>query len=134
MNDCCAEPALLPIEAALNKLLALAASAPSLALESVALADADGRVLAEPLIASLDLPPWDNSAMDGYALCLADWQGEPLLVSQRIFAGAVPQALTARHLCANLHRRAYSGRCRLRRDAGKRRGAGRWSGALYPAI
>ena len=94
MSDCCAEPALLPIEAALNKLLALAASAPSLALESVALADADGRVLAEPLIASLDLPPWDNSAMDGYALCLADWQSEPLLVSQRIFAGAVPQALT----------------------------------------
>ena len=41
-------------------------------------------MLAEPLVAGLDLPPWDNSAMDGYALRLADWTGEPLVVSQRI--------------------------------------------------
>jgi molybdopterin molybdotransferase len=95
MSDCCAEPALLPVEAAINKLLALADAAPIREVERVALADADGRVLAEPLIASLDLPPWDNSAMDGYALCLADWQGEPLVVSQRIFAGSMPEALTS---------------------------------------
>jgi molybdopterin molybdotransferase len=93
MSDCCAESALLPVEVAIDKLLELAAATPILEVESVALADADGRVLADALVAGLDLPPWDNSAMDGYALRLADWQGEPLVVSQRILAGMAPEAL-----------------------------------------
>jgi len=37
-------------------------------VETVALADADGRVLAEDLVATLDLPPFTNSAVDGYAV------------------------------------------------------------------
>src|SRR5690606_28470721 len=57
------------------------------------LAAGEGRVLATELVASLDLPPWPNSAMDGYALRLADWQGEPMPVSQRIFAGHAPAPL-----------------------------------------
>lgn len=89
----CEQPGLLAMEAALARLLALADAAPIAQQESVALADADGRVLAEPLLAALDLPPWDNSAMDGYALRLADWQGEALPVSQRIQAGAAPLPL-----------------------------------------
>ena len=84
---------LMPVEVALAKLLALAEAAPVIESESVALADGDGRVLAEDLVASLDLPPWPNSAMDGYALNLADWSGEPLPVSQRIFAGQAPEPL-----------------------------------------
>jgi molybdopterin molybdotransferase len=62
-----------------------------------ALADALGRVLAEDVFAGLDVPPADNSAMDGYALRSADWQGgvESLPVSQRITAGSVPQPLAA---------------------------------------
>ncbi len=86
-------PGLMPVEDALARLLALAEAASIEGTERVALADADGRVLAEPLVAGLDLPPWDNSAMDGYALRLADWQGEPLAVSQRILAGCAPQPL-----------------------------------------
>lgn len=89
----CQQPGLLPMEAALARLLALAEAAPIAQDERVALADAAGRVLAEPLIAALDLPPWDNSAMDGYALRLADWQGEALPVSQRIQAGTAPLPL-----------------------------------------
>ncbi|MDH4569526.1 molybdopterin molybdotransferase MoeA [Pseudomonas sp. BN414] len=89
----CDHPGLMPVEDALARLLALAAAAPIDACETVRLADADGRVLAEPLVAGLDLPPWDNSAMDGYALRLADWQGEPLVVSQRILAGSAPEPL-----------------------------------------
>lgn len=89
----CDQPGLLPVEAALQRLLALAETMPVSANEQVALADGDGRVLAEPLIAGLDLPPWANSAMDGYALRLADWTGEPLVVSQRIQAGSAPQPL-----------------------------------------
>ncbi|MBB1520752.1 molybdopterin molybdotransferase MoeA [Aquipseudomonas guryensis] len=84
---------LLPVEEALARLLAQAAATPIGECESVPLADADGRVLAEALIADLDLPPWPNSAMDGYALRLADCTGEPLPVSQRILAGQAPAPL-----------------------------------------
>ncbi|HTN32119.1 MAG TPA: gephyrin-like molybdotransferase Glp [Pseudomonas sp.] len=84
---------LLSVEQAQQQLLDWAAQAPIVVSECVALAHADGRVLATPLLAGLDLPPWDNSAMDGYALRLSDWQGEPLPVSQRIFAGGAPQPL-----------------------------------------
>ncbi|NIF26785.1 molybdopterin molybdotransferase MoeA [Pantoea sp. Tr-811] len=84
---------LMPVEEALARLLALAEAAPIREIERVSLAEADGRVLASDLVASLDLPPWPNSAMDGYALRLADLQGEPLSVSQRIFAGHAPQPL-----------------------------------------
>lgn len=83
----------MPMEAALERLLALAALAPILDVEEVALAEAEGRVLASDLYATLDLPPWPNSAMDGYALRVADWSGEPLPVSQRIFAGQSPEPL-----------------------------------------
>lgn len=88
-------PGLMPVEQALQRLLELAEARPIREVESVALADGHGRVLAEPLVASLDLPPWPNSAMDGYALRLADWNGEPLPVSQRIFAGQAPGPLQA---------------------------------------
>lgn len=63
--------------------------------ETVALRDSRGRTLAEDLISPLDVPPADNSAMDGYALRHADWQDPrtPLPVSQRITAGLRPEAL-----------------------------------------
>ncbi len=55
-----------------------------------------GRVLAEPLISGTDLPGWDNSAMDGYALRAADLQASDgwLPVSQRIAAGQCGTPLT----------------------------------------
>ena len=87
--------ALLPLEEALERLLALAAAAPIEETERVPAAQAAGRVLGEPLLASLDLPPWPNSAMDGYALRLADWSGAPLAVSQQVFAGQAPAPLAA---------------------------------------
>lgn len=87
--------ALMPVEDALQQLLDMAAAAPIREQESLLLAECDGRVLAQDLISTLDLPPWPNSAMDGYALRLADWTGEPLVVSQRIFAGNAPQSLAA---------------------------------------
>jgi molybdopterin molybdotransferase len=84
---------LMPVEQALEQLLAMADSAPIEHVEVVVLGDGAGRVLAEDLFAELDLPPWPNSAMDGYALRLADWTGEPLRVSQKIFAGKAPAPL-----------------------------------------
>jgi len=87
--------ALMPVEHALQQLLAMAEAAPIREQQTLALADCDGRVLAQDLVSTLDLPPWPNSAMDGYAVRLADWTGEPLVVSQRIFAGQAPQPLAA---------------------------------------
>nr|WP_283100885.1 gephyrin-like molybdotransferase Glp [Pseudomonas sp. MWU13-2517] len=85
----------MPVEEALQRLLAMAEATPIRETEMLPLAAADGRVLAQDLISTLDLPPWPNSAMDGYALRLSDWTGEPLAVSQRIFAGQAPQPLAA---------------------------------------
>lgn len=93
--------ALMPVEIALERLLAMAEATPITQRESLPLAECQGRVLATDLISSLDLPPWPNSAMDGYALRVADWSGEPLLVSQRIFAGQAPEPL-ALGTCARI--------------------------------
>ena len=56
-----------------------------------------GRVLATDIVAGINVPPADNSAMDGYALRLEDWQGADhfLHVSQRIVAGSPPEPLVA---------------------------------------
>jgi molybdopterin molybdotransferase len=73
----------------------LAAVQPLAQTESVPTAQALGRVLAVEVIAALDVPPGDNSAMDGYALRAADVSapGTVLPVSQRIPAGVVGQPL-----------------------------------------
>ena len=85
----------MAVEVALARLLEMAEKTPITECERLPLAAAQGRVLAGDLVSTLDLPPWPNSAMDGYALRLADWTGEPLVVSQRIFAGQAPQPLAA---------------------------------------
>lgn len=52
---------------------------PQLNSESVSLPQARGRILAENIIADTDLPPFDRSQMDGYAVCAADVQaGTPV--------------------------------------------------------
>jgi len=84
---------LMPVEVALARLLETADAARIVERERLPLAQAQGRVLADDLLSTLDLPPWPNSAMDGYALRVADWTGEPLSVSQKIFAGQAPVAL-----------------------------------------
>lgn len=84
---------LLPVEVALARLLEMADATPILERERLPLAATEGRVLAEDLQSTLDLPPWPNSAMDGYALRVADWMGEPLAVTQKIFAGMAPEPL-----------------------------------------
>ena len=84
----------MPVEDALAQLLALAEASSIRDSEWVDLAVSHGRVLAHDLISTLDLPPWPNSAMDGYALSAAEGSAGPLVVSQRIFAGRAPEPLT----------------------------------------
>ncbi|MCV6605256.1 MAG: molybdopterin molybdotransferase MoeA [Porticoccaceae bacterium] len=63
-------------------------------IETIPLIEARGRVLAADQIATVNVPPADNSAMDGFALNFADLkEGATLPVSQRIPAGLAPQPL-----------------------------------------
>jgi molybdopterin molybdotransferase len=67
-------------------------------IETVALQDADGRILAQDVTAGINLPPFDNSAVDGYAVRYADLAplGETVLpVRGRIAAGATEAGLAA---------------------------------------
>jgi molybdopterin molybdotransferase len=61
-------------------------------IEEIALTEALGRVLAQDIVATVDVPPQANSAMDGYALNIEYSQPENI-VSQRIAAGSQPVAL-----------------------------------------
>ena len=83
------------LDQALAELLAHAAVLPHPDLVSTF--DADGRVLAADLLSELQVPPLDNSAMDGYAMRCADVpaDGGVLAVSQRIPAGTTGTPLVA---------------------------------------
>ena len=65
--------------------------------EHVSLAEADGRILAQNLIAPIPLPPFTNSAVDGYAVRSRDLAGASetrLAISGRIEAGTRAAAAT----------------------------------------
>ncbi|MGE5339104.1 MAG: gephyrin-like molybdotransferase Glp [Gemmatimonadota bacterium] len=87
---------MLSVEQALERLLAKAQ--PLRESERVSTLDVDsalGRVLAAEVVSRIDVPPMDNSQMDGYALRSADVSSVPstLRISQRIAAGHVGTAL-----------------------------------------
>ena len=75
--------ALLALEEAQRRILDRVVRLP---VERIALGEAAGRVLTEPATARVDLPPFDASAMDGFALRAEDTPGS-LPVAERIAAG-----------------------------------------------
>lgn len=83
------------MEAALARLLSSVHALPATDTQTLSTFDALGRVLAAQVRSSLDVPPGDNTAMDGYALRCADLVAAAgvLPVSQRIPAGSVPAPL-----------------------------------------
>lgn len=83
---------LTPVNDAINHLVEQAR--PVARTETVALADSLDRVLARDYRVPEDVPPADNSAVDGYAVRAGDLAGEaPLPVSGRVAAGEAPGAL-----------------------------------------
>ena len=82
-------PPLMSLDDALERLLGAVRPLPD--PETVSTFDARGRVLAADVRSALDVPPQDNTSMDGYALRCADVPaaGVRLPVSQRIPAGVV---------------------------------------------
>ncbi len=83
----------MPLDEALQRLMAHAV--PLGRTESVSTFDADGRVLAQDVVSALQVPPHDNSAMDGYAVRASTViaPGVEMAVSQRIPAGHAGEPL-----------------------------------------
>jgi molybdopterin molybdotransferase len=79
----------IPVDKALDIVLS---HTPSLGSEVVALTGALGRVLAEDVRSDIDLPPFDRSAMDGYAVRSADVTTAPVIleVVGQVRAGQSP--------------------------------------------
>jgi molybdopterin molybdotransferase len=84
---------LLSVDEALAVLLA--GARPVADVEQAPTLEATGRVLARAQRSAMDVPPLDNSAMDGYAVRTADVQAPDtkLRIAQRIMAGSVGEAL-----------------------------------------
>ena len=83
---------LLSVDEALAQLLA--GANPVAEVEQVPTMEAAGRVLARAQTSTMDVPPMDNSAMDGYAVRVLDVSvDEKLRISQRIPAGSVGKPL-----------------------------------------
>jgi molybdopterin molybdotransferase len=83
---------LISVDEALATLLAEAK--PVAEVEELPTLEASGHVLARAQRSAMDVPPMDNSAMDGYAVRVSDLQKNPTLrVAQKIMAGSVGKPL-----------------------------------------
>jgi molybdopterin molybdotransferase len=84
----------MPIAVALEKLLGSVDPEQRPAVETRPLTEVVGMTLATPVCSPVNVPPHDNSAMDGYAVRFADCaDGAVMNVSQRIPAGVAPAPL-----------------------------------------
>ncbi len=96
----------IPLTEALS--LLLEGLTPISAVEHVPLSDAPGRVLAWPVTASADVPPFDRAAMDGYAVIAEDTFGatrsDPRVLRHAgaVFTGDVPSRAVARGECIEI--------------------------------
>ncbi|MGE9550639.1 molybdopterin molybdotransferase MoeA [Erwinia amylovora] len=78
---------LISLDDALSTMLA--SLSPVSETETLPLTAVAGRITAGPVISPINVPPFDNSAMDGYAVRMADVQaGKPIPVAGKAFAGA----------------------------------------------
>ncbi|KIE21378.1 molybdenum cofactor biosynthesis protein MoaA [Vibrio sinaloensis] len=83
---CCDAPGLMPLEDAMEQMLS--PIKPIQTTLQLPLAEAIGYVLAEDILSPIFVPPFDNSAMDGYAIRIADLQANSVMpVAGKSFAG-----------------------------------------------
>lgn len=69
--------------------------------EQVKISEALGRALAAPVRSDMDMPPWDKSAVDGYA-CRHEDLGSELTVIETIAAGVLPEKEVTRGTCSRI--------------------------------
>ena len=94
-EDCCSSPSLISVDDASARILE--SGFPVEQSEKIGIEDALGHILAEDVYSTINVPGYDNSAMDGYAVRAADCAelGARLSVSQRIPAGQTGSQLDA---------------------------------------
>jgi molybdopterin molybdotransferase len=90
--------ALMPYEEVIDAVLG---SARPLGCEEVGLSEAAGRVLAADAVSDIDMPPFDKSAMDGFACRREDLDG-PLRIVETVAAGALPVREIGEGECARI--------------------------------
>ena len=92
---------MISLKEALQKIID---NTPVLNAIEIELLDALGYVLAEDVISDIDIPPFDKSAMDGYALRAADVEQAPvkLRIIEEIAAGIVPEKKIGPGQCAEI--------------------------------
>src|SRR6478736_1749196 len=96
----------IPLEEALA--LILEHAPPLTRVERVPLAESSGRVIASAPLATMDVPPFDRAAMDGYAVRAEDTFGagryEPrvLRVVEKVYTGQVPTRTVSAGECAEI--------------------------------
>ncbi len=90
-HDACGQPGLMPVDDAITQ---ICSTIKPVSTETLNLQQAKGYVLAESITANINVPPADNSSMDGYAIRVEDLENTPIPLSQRIAAGDQPKALT----------------------------------------
>lgn len=96
----------IPLEKAVS--LIAGAVAPVARVEAIRLDAADGRVLAEAIVARADVPPFARAAMDGYAVRAADTVGasthdaRTLTRVETVFTGQVPTRAIAQGQCTEI--------------------------------
>src|SRR5262245_4889067 len=96
----------IPLDEALA--LVLETAVPVERTERIPIADANGRVVAAPATATIDVPPFDRAAMDGYAVVAEDTFGagryEPRTLGciETVFTGQVPTRRVSRGECIEI--------------------------------
>lgn len=101
MVDCCSAPGLMPFEQALETMLA--AITPITDIESITLATSLGRVLSIDITSPINVPPHNNSAMDGYAFAHASLLNQTSLkLVGRSMAGQPYQGICGQGECIRI--------------------------------
>ncbi len=99
--DCCNQPGLMPLEQAQTRLLSQVSCKTQ--VETITLESALNRILAEDIISPLNIPPFDNSAMDGFALCAEQLpENGTLPLANKILAGDTQQYTLAPGHCVRI--------------------------------
>tara|TARA_R110000737_G_scaffold4096_2_gene13622 strand:+ start:16528 stop:17763 length:1236 start_codon:yes stop_codon:yes gene_type:complete len=101
MVDCCSAPGLMPFEKALETMLA--AITPITDLESITLTEGLARVLSTDITSPINVPPHNNSAMDGYAFAHASLANQASLkLTGRSMAGQPYQGVCGQGECIRI--------------------------------
>lgn len=101
MVDCCSAPGLMPFEQALETMLAAIVAITD--VENINLADSLGRVLAHDINSPINVPPHNNSAMDGYAFAQSSLAANEVLhLAGRSMAGQPYQDICHEGQCIRI--------------------------------